>query len=192
MTKLFVHLWVILCCGCIDVCCNSETVAITFVDSDNVIVKGEVYDVSNKEKSFRMRCGIKSARELVFEHVEKASARTLWNIIDPVSNVSNHDLLSPAVYSIRLESGSVLPVYFGPRCSYFVEGNEDDYVGMSVGADIKITEIDFSIFDSTPYVNAYLEVKCDLSMSSCENLERILMEFAKHGSGDHPVFLLFY
>lgn len=188
MTKLIILLFAVSCCGCIGVWSDSQSVAIAFTGDDKVCVNGTTYDVSDKGKSYIMRCSIKNAQELVFEYIGKASMKALWNVIDPVS----HSSLSPAVCSIRLDSGYVIPAFFGPRCSYFVEDEEDDAVGMSVDANINPLKIDFSLLDSSPKANAYLELWCNLNMQRCDNVEKILTEFMKHGNGGHQVFLLCY
>ena len=192
MIELFFLLLAVLCSGCINIGKYSQYAIITFMESDKVCLHNEVYDVSDKNKSYEMRCKIKEVRELIFEHIGEASARALWNIIDPVSSVSDQYSLTPIVCSIRLESGYVMPVFFGPRCSYFVVDEKDVDVGISADANLPLSEIDFSAIDLSKGGNVYLELKCDLNMQQCDNLERILLEFAKHGTGEHQVFLLFY
>ena len=63
---------------------------------------------------------------------------------------------------------------------------------MSVDANINPLKIDFSLLDSSPKANAYLELWCNLNMQRCDNVEKILTEFMKHGNGGHQVFLLCY
>lgn len=192
MIKLRVLFLAVLCSGCINVGKYSQSAVVTFVEFDKVRVHNEEFDVSDKNKSYEMRYKIKEARELIFEHIGKASAKALWNIIDPVPSVADQSSLPPIFCSIRLEGGDVMPVFFGPRCSYFVVDEEDVDVGISTDANLSPSEIDFSAIDLSKGGNVYLELKCDLNMQRCDNLEKILLEFAKHGTGEHQVFLLFY
>ena len=192
MTKQVLCILAVLCCGCIGVLNDATSVAIVFKESDKVCVRGNMYDVSDKKKSFDLRCNIKYARELVFEHIGKASARALWNIADPASDDGCLCGLAPIFYSVRVGNGKQLPIFFGPRSAYFVSAEDETIDMVSVSANVNPSDIDFSVYDSSNGIEVSMEVICDLNMRKCDNLEKILCEFIKHGSGIHQVFLTYY
>lgn len=179
-------------CGCGDFRNDSNISVITFTGLHEVSVNGRIYDVSDKEKSFKMRRDIRDSRELVFENLGKSSARALWNIIDPKPTESEFCTLAPVVCTLKLGNGEMVPLFFGPRCSYFDTEDASDEIGITAVSNENPETIDFSVLDSIAYKILYLEIWCDFDIRQCDNLENIISEFIKHGEGEHQVYLLYY
>lgn len=180
----------ISCSSCIDLKCTA-TERVNFINCHTVIVKGRTFDVSTKQNAYAMRQFIHRAGELVFENISKANIQSFWNIYDFKAPDADARLaVFPALFSVRLGNGDMIPVWLGERSSYYFPIVDD--IGLTVRWDADPGTIDFTCIDDCGTADVYIQVICDSKCSSCENIERILERFLQHGQGGHLACLMIY